>query len=237
MESFAVEEFARIVTAPSFSTGEAALVLAWCVQESSGPIEFDVIGQLAFLDDLAASVPSPTASGIAEHLFGEGRRFRGNLDAYYEPENSFLDRVLATGLGIPITLSVVMIEVGERLGVPLAGVGLPAHFVVGEFDGGRLDRFYDCFAGGRCLDREGCRRLVSQLAGREVVIPDALFAPVSSHALLERMLNNLKSLYSARPEDLSSVRTLARVMTLRSFLPGVGESEAAERWRLSAPLN
>jgi regulator of sirC expression with transglutaminase-like and TPR domain len=237
VESFAVEEFARIVAAPSFSVGEAALVMSWGVQETAGPLSFDVIDQLATLDDLAGSVPTPTASGIAEFLFGGEGLFRGNTDSYYDPANSFLDRVLQSGRGIPITLSVVMIEVGARLGVPLAGVGLPAHVVVGEFEGGRIDRFFDPFDRGRVLDRAGCRALVSRLAGRTVAIPEASFAPMSNLALLERMLNNLKAIYSARSGDLSAVRALARVMTLRSILPGVGDSESGERFRLAAPLN
>jgi regulator of sirC expression with transglutaminase-like and TPR domain len=75
------------------------------------------------------------------------------------------------------------------------------------------------------------------LAGRTVAIPEASFAPMSNLALLERMLNNLKAIYSARSGDLSAVRALARVMTLRSILPGVGDSESGERFRLAAPLN
>ncbi|MBU3690183.1 MAG: hypothetical protein B7C54_08375 [Acidimicrobiales bacterium mtb01] len=237
MESRAVEDFARIVGAPSFSVGEAALAMSWAVQEAVGAIDFDVIDHLAVLDDLAGAVPTPTASGIADFLFGGGGRLRGNTDDYYDPANSFLDSVLRSGRGIPITLSIVMIEVGARLGVPLAGIGLPAHLVVGEFQGGRIDRFFDPFDGGRTLDRAGCRALVSRLARRTVVIPEAAFAPMSNLALVERMLNNLKAIHAARTGDLASVRALARVMTLRSFLPGVGDSEAAERLRLAAPLN
>lgn len=237
MESFALEEFARIIASPSFSVGEAALAMSWSIQETIGSVSFDVIDHLAALDDLAGAVPTPTAAGVADFLFGGESRFRGNTEAYYDPANSFLDQVLRSGRGIPISLSVVMIEVGARLGVPLAGIGLPAHVVVGEFDGGRIDRFFDPFDRGRVLDRAGCRALVSRLAGRTVVIPEASFDPMSNLALLERMLNNLKAIYSARSDDLSAVRALARVMTLRSILPGVGDAETNERFRLAAPLN
>lgn len=237
MESFALEEFARIIAAPSFSVGEASLVMSWSIQETAGSVPFDVLDHLAALDDLAGAVPTPTAAGVADFLFGGDGLFRGNTESYYDPANSFLDHVLRSGFGIPISLSVIMIEVGARLGVPLAGIGLPAHVVVGEFDGGRIDRFFDPFDRGRVLDRAGCRALVSRLAGRTVVIPEASFDPMSNLALLERMLNNLKAIYAARSEDLSAVRALARVMTLRSMLPGVGDTETNERFRLAAPLN
>ena len=92
---------------------------------------FDLIGQMARLDEIAASVPSPTVAGIATYLFSGPDAFVANRAEYYDPDNSLLSRVIDRHAGIPITLSIVLIEVARRLGVPLVGVAMPGHFWLG----------------------------------------------------------------------------------------------------------
>ncbi len=109
---------------------------------------------LAALDMLAGECPTPTAVGVARYLFDDGH-FVGNRTAYYDWRNSCLDRVIATRTGIPISLSVLMIEVARRVGVKLVGVGMPTHFLVGV--AGDPEVFFDPFTGGRRLDRAQAR--------------------------------------------------------------------------------
>src|SRR5260370_14557236 len=108
-------------------------------------------GVLGSLEELARDAPDGPDE-LARFLFGD-RGFAGNDVDYADPRNSFLDEVLRRRLGIPITLSVLMIEVGRRRSVPLQAVGMPGHFLVGGGPG----RFRGPFHGGVALGREDCR--------------------------------------------------------------------------------
>ena len=141
----------------------AALVLA--VTEYP---ELDIAQETAALDSLAAGVarrlgdlrdPLFCVNTLSEYLFDE-LGFRGNQDEYYDPRNSYLNEVLIRRLGIPITLALVYIETGRRLGVPLLGVGMPGHFMVRHRD--VEDLFVDPFHGGILLtEEEGPSLIVS----------------------------------------------------------------------------
>lgn len=235
MESFrySVEHFVRLVEVGG-PLDEMCLTMSWCVKQSmDSSSSFDLVGELSRLDEIAASVPSPTVDGLVSALFRE--RFVGNRDEYYELSNSLLDDVVSTGRGIPITLSVLMVEVGRRLGIDLALVGLPGHVVVRVVD----DDFVDPFHGGRRLDREGCRALVGGLAGRPVDLPDSIWDPMTDLAVVERMTNNAKGICVARSAagDFLATSALAGLLSLRRALPTIGDSEAEERRRLLAALN
>ena len=184
-------------------------------------------GGLAVLDDLAGSCPGASVDDLRRHLFAEAG-FRGNRRHYDDPRNSYLDHVLATRTGIPITLSVVMIEVGRRLGLTLEGVGMPGHFLVGVGDGW----YVDAFDGGRVLDVAGCRERFLELAGPGAPWSDELLAPVPSQAVLARVLANLRRLFAAG-QDL---RNLDWVLELRLGIPGVPSRERAERASVLAAL-
>ena len=102
--------------------------------------------------------------------------FRGNADDYYDPRNSCLNDVLDRRLGIPITLSVLVMEVGRRVGLEIQGIGLPGHFCVGA----RVDdevMLLDPFGGGRRLERAEAEAIASRAVGRQVELTDAHFAP------------------------------------------------------------
>lgn len=198
----------------------------------SGVIVFD---QLVRLDEIASEVASPTIEGVSRHLFGSATPFRGDKSNYYDPLNSLLDAVLDRRLGIPISLSVLTIEVGRRLGLHLSGISMPGHFLVGsaaEF--GRIpDLFMDPFHGGAIFDIEGCRQLFVQIVGRQAEFEPRFVAAVHPLAILDRSLSNLKAIYSSS-QDLRGLRT---VMALRSRLPGIGSVEADEFRQMMAPLN
>ena len=108
--------FAALVEGPesALPLDEAALLIA----DHAYP-ELDVAAQLARLDALALSCFAPTLDALVEHLFVD-ENFHGNADDYYDPRNSFLNDVLDRRVGIPITLSVLTMEVGRRIGVPVA---------------------------------------------------------------------------------------------------------------------
>ena len=136
---------------------EAAVLIAACAEPDlrSGAV-------MAQLDVLAETCPGYTLDALVPHLFGRGG-FGPDRADYYDPRNSLINHVLERRLGIPITLSVIALEVGRRIGVPMSGVGMPGHFLLQD----KVDRsvFIDPFHGGQLLDAQGCQRLFHQLRG------------------------------------------------------------------------
>jgi regulator of sirC expression with transglutaminase-like and TPR domain len=210
---------------PSVPLDEAALLISHAIQS-----DVDIEHWRSELDDLAAGVVQRTADGVADHLFTSGH-FVGNRTAYYDWRNSCLDRVIATRTGIPISLSVLMIEVARRVGVELHGVGMPAHFLVRDADD--ADVFFDPFDGGRRLDRTGARSLFEHVTGGQVPWNDQYLEPTSNRDIVIRMLNNLKGVFTGRAD----VVRLAIVMDLRSAVPELAELEAGEIAATSAVFN
>ena len=184
----------------------------------------DVPAQLARLDDLASDAP-PAPDALATYLFVE-RGFAGNSVDYADPRNSFLDDVLDRRLGLPITLSVLMLEVGRRVGVALEGVGMPGHFLVRAGS----DLFFDPFHGGARLDERGCREQFTATQGDVAFLP-AYLEPVGSHAILARMLANLVRSFVAR-DPVNAVWTVR----LRLRVPGVPAAERREAAALLGTL-
>ncbi len=186
------ERFARLMARPEpdICLDEAALLIA-----AHAYPNLDVDAQLGRLDDLAQRCYAPTLDAVVEHLFvDEG--FAGNRVAYHDPRNSFLNEVLDRRLGIPITLSVLTIEVGRRLGVPIAGVGMPGHFLLR--DKVDPDLFVDPFAGGARLDQGGCEAAFRSLHGADAPFDPAYLEPAGTHSIIRRMLANLKGAYTRR---------------------------------------
>jgi len=180
------ERFAAAVNRPA---AEMPLdVAALCIAAHAHP-GLDIDEWMTRLDDLAAGCPEATFEALRVHLFGhEG--FVGNLDHYDDPENSFLDSVILRRVGIPISLSVLMVVVGRRLGVPVEGVGMPGHFLV--LDATRGDLWCDPFHRGALLDPEGCRRRFDLVYGGSLAFQLAFLAPTPPSAIVARMLANLE---------------------------------------------
>jgi regulator of sirC expression with transglutaminase-like and TPR domain len=156
----------------------------------------DLDGWLVRLDEIASRwVARRTPDGLAEALFvAEG--FTGNVEDYTDPRNSLLDEVIDRRLGIPITLSILMIEVARRIGLGLHGVGMPGHFLVGVDDDPTV--FVDPFHAGRRLGVEGCREVFAALHGPEAPFSPTFLSPTGPRAILLRVLNNLQGAYLAR---------------------------------------
>lgn len=182
--------------------------------------DLDAVRYLRRLDGLAAEVSRHSGGGsplerlhrLREYLFAE-QGFKGNRDDYFDPRNSFLSDVLDRRMGIPISLSLVLIEVGKRLDLPMEGIGLPGHFITGV----RLDStpiLLDPFHGGAILTPESCRDVVSRALGKRVRLTEASFVPVGGRQFLTRMLANLKAIYWRKEDWVRAVAVSDRILVL-----------------------
>ena len=182
----------------------------------------DDAGTLAVLDGWAARCAAPTFGALHAVLF-ESAGIVGDVDDYGDPENSMLDAVVARRRGIPIMLSIVVIEVGRRAGVVVDPIGMPGHFLVQDRASGT---YCDPFAGGVLLDEAGCRDRFHRLFGSgERFTPD-LLAPTPAPLVLARVLANLESSrWAVDPHRLLLMLALHRRI---AGLP------AGERLRLAA---
>jgi regulator of sirC expression with transglutaminase-like and TPR domain len=209
-------QFLSLVEGPedAIPLDQATLLMAAHAKPS-----LDVAARMQQLDTLADGCDESSIDGLVHHLFSR-LGFTGNREDYDDPRNSMLDEVLDRRIGIPITLSVLALEVGRRVGVPLCGVGMPGHFLVATTDG----RFVDPFEGGRQLDADGCREQFHAVLGDDAPWSDAYLAPVGKRVILARMLANLRQLYTAA-DDLTS---LSWVLRLRAGIPGIDPDERLE---------
>jgi regulator of sirC expression with transglutaminase-like and TPR domain len=173
------------------------------------------------LDALADSVTEPTFDGVLDVL---QQRLTGNRGEYHDPRNSYLPDVLDRGLGLPITLSVVAIEVGRRVSVPVVGVGLPGHFIAGDGSG---HRFGDLFNAGARYDRSTLRQVWPSLVGSDLPFDELHLLPVSERAILIRMLNNLRARVLATG-GLGAIRALVELRS--SFVELAHEGREYPRW-------
>ncbi|MFN8051294.1 MAG: transglutaminase-like domain-containing protein [Acidimicrobiales bacterium] len=187
-----------------------------------------VATQLARLDALADDFGGHTGSELMGWLAIRG--FRGNEDDYYDAENSFLDRVMDRGLGIPISLSVLAIEVGRRAGVGLVGIGLPGEFVVAERD--HPDRFHNPFR-GRSMTPDDVTALVASMAGPDAAASAAARRPVGTVDIVRRMLANLSHIYGQGGRHGDLLWTLR----LQAALPGAPPETHRRLARVLAQFN
>jgi regulator of sirC expression with transglutaminase-like and TPR domain len=193
--------FAALLALPddAIDLGHASLLIA----REEYP-DLDVGLYLARLDEMAAEIRrrmrgrEGAASQIAHlnRLLFEEMGFRGNREEYYDPRNSFLNDVLDRRIGIPITLSMVYLEVGRRIGCRLAGVAFPGHFLVRSTDRHSLpDVLIDPFNRGRILTEQECRSLLLETYAGQVPFRPELLKRARNREILQRMINNLKWIY------------------------------------------
>lgn len=150
--------------------------------------------------------PDDFVTSLNEYLF-EQLGFRGNESDYYAPANSCLNEVLLSRTGIPITLSIVYIEIARRTGRKVHGIGLPGHFVVRYQEDG-FDAFIDPFYSGRLMDAGDCRELSLQLSGVDIFEKPDLLEPATRWQIAVRMLHNLRGIYARRKEYGKLLRVL-----------------------------
>jgi regulator of sirC expression with transglutaminase-like and TPR domain len=179
-----------------------------------GGYAIDVADEQSRLDLATLHVPA-TFEGVIATLFGgDAPQLKGNPQTYYSARNSMLSEVQRTGVGIPITLSVVAIEYARRLHVPMVGIGLPGHFIVGCADD--PDLFADPFNRGRILDRDGVRGFYRLLTQGRSPWREEFLEPVTSRDIVFRMLNNIRV---ACARNLNDRIHLPWVLELMSWFP------------------
>lgn len=155
-------------------------------------------------------------NALNRYLFTE-QGFKGNTKNYYEVENSYLNCVMDRRVGIPISLSAVYLLIGQRLALPLFGIGMPGHFLV-KYESDRYKIFIDCFNGGALLTEKNCARFLTE-AGYG--FDDKYLQKSPVRAILSRMIKNLLAIYSKSGE----VGKTARLTKFIEILGGVPREE------------
>ena len=193
--------------------------------------EIDIAAEQAKIDSLAETM-APSFAGMMLSLFGPSGHVCGDTATYYNIDNSLLSRLLVRGVGLPITMSVLAMECGKRLRVPIVGVGLPGHFIVR--DGNDSSTYADPFNGGALLNRHGVQQLFVQLSGGNVAWSDAYLRVVNKREILLRILNNLKLASGRSPVG----RPLhAMVLELMSWFPDGAPFDPRNAQRVMSPYN
>lgn len=167
-------------------------------------------------DRLPQSHPYPLRiiQTINRYLFDD-LGFAGDRQNYYDPRNSYLNEVIDRRRGIPITLSLVYLEIARQIDFPMVGVGMPGHFLICPAVD-EMEIFIDPFHQGEVMFREDCQERLNQIYGDVVELRPEFLQPVSSRQFLARMLANLKMIYLNR-EDLP--RTLAAIERILLLFP------------------
>src|SRR5215813_6028385 len=202
-ESLNLAEAALLIAAEEYPKLDVSLYLEK-LENIAEHTHFRTGDETSFVDKIAA---------INQTLFEE-LGFQGNRENYYDPRNSFLNEVLDRRIGIPITLSVVYIEVARRLGLPIQGIGLPGHFIVGCLTDDQ-EFYIDVFNGGRLIGVNGCADLVAGMSnGRLNFNPDQHLAPVTKKQIIIRMLSNLLSIYANSQDYRRAITCIERLLLL-----------------------
>lgn len=214
------KEFAELVRRPE---PEIDLALAALLVAREEYPSLDVYAYLRRLDEMAAEVrdrigaerhPLTVVAGLSRYLFGE-LGFGGTEEEYFDPRSSYLNDVMDRQKGIPLSLSLVYMEVARRAGFEVFGVGLPGHFIVkhphpfGEI-------FVDPFSGGAVLSPEECAAKVEQIYNGAVTFQPFMLGSVTKRQILSRAIHNLKTIYVAAR---SHAKALAMVELLLKLAP------------------
>jgi len=211
------QNFYQEICQPQIDLAKAALHIA----QQEYP-QLDPASYLHTLDTMADKVrdrlperkyPLQVIRTINEYLFDD-LGFTGNTADYYNPCNSFLNDVLDRRTGIPIALSLVYLEIAKRLEFPMAGIGMPGHFLIRPvFEDAGI--FVDPFHRGEILFPQDCEDRLEQIYNRRLKMSPSLSEPVSPKRFLARMLNNLKLIYLKR-EDIPKALGVVEAILLLS---------------------
>jgi regulator of sirC expression with transglutaminase-like and TPR domain len=166
--------------------------------------------------ELAAALPKGAddpakLAALAKFLFRE-RGFHGSRVAYYTRANSYLNEVLDDREGIPITLTLLYVELAHRIGLNVAGVGMPGHFIAKYVPAQGPERLIDVYDGGTLLDREEAGRIVKQAMHRPLKNKD--LAAVTKQAVIVRMLQNLFGVAQREKDNPGALRYLDTILAI-----------------------
>ena len=212
-------KFAQLAAQPDadIRLDEAALLIAAEAEQ-----DISVEHYLSELDDLAVRFKADgrfqkgldiPVSALVNYIHDD-LGFSGNITDFYDPTNSYLNRVIDYKHGIPISLALVHISIGSRLNIPVSGISFPGHFLV-QYGGGN-GTIVDPFS-GRELSRTDCQNMLKQIAGPKATLKEEYFSPASPRDVLIRMLDNLKQIFWRQKSWEESKACIDRQLLL---LPG-----------------
>lgn len=212
------DDFVRLVQQPepAIDLARTALVVA-----AEADPSVDVEREMKLLDEWAAELRRRIEPGwnnlqklarLRAFVFEE-LGFRGDRRDYYNPSNSLLHQVLERRRGIPITLAIVMMEVGWRVGIPFEGVGFPGHFLV-RLAGEPKDLLLDPYKRGMSVHEEDCRQMLLETTGGKLEFERSLIASVGKRDMITRLLHNLKGAYLRSGDDERALRAVDRLLVL-----------------------
>jgi regulator of sirC expression with transglutaminase-like and TPR domain len=189
--------------------------------------ELDLLAECA-LERAGGRLDSESLSHAIDHELFISAGFTGAADSYYEPESSFIDAVLAQRKGIPISLSIVYLEVARRLGVSCAGIGYPGHFIVRCGEGENVS-FVDPFHQGARLDRA---ELLAGLRGQQLGMhAEHYLTAVTPRQIIQRMLHNLYGVYRQRHEPPRTLAVIEMLLLIEPWNVGlIGERGLLRYW-------
>ncbi|HEX9918906.1 MAG TPA: transglutaminase-like domain-containing protein [Pyrinomonadaceae bacterium] len=227
--------FAQLVAQPEASIELAHAALLVAAEERPG---LDVEHYRARLYELGLEArerieQARDASAVVtlnRFLFDE-LGFAGNHGDYYDPRNSLLSDVLDRRTGIPITLSLVYMEVGRRAGLRVEGIGLPGHFIVRAEGAGGAPALVDPF-NGKVVDADDCQERLDTIYGGQAPLADEHLQPVPTREILARLLRNLKGIYAQAGLYRRALSVIERILLVA---PGALE-ERRDRGALLAQL-
>ena len=196
--------------------GRAALFIA----QMDYP-DLDVESYLKRMDRLGAAVKDMAGDeegvyrllACLNYVLFKQEGFRGNRSDYYDSKNSFLNEVMDRKIGIPITLSVLYLEVARRVGLTLHGVGFPGHFLLKHVDR-EGEIIVDPFNGGEVRSNEELQGILDDIYSGKALLKSEFLSPVSKRQILTRMLNNLRGIYLQQGDFLKGLSVVERLVVL-----------------------
>ncbi len=194
---FSWQKFYQEINQPEIDLAKACLYFAQTEYSA-----MNIQTYLNILDNMAIAAkkylpknnyPLKIIQGINKYLFDD-LGFIGNQKDYYNPSNSFLNKVIDNKTGIPISLSVVYLEIAKRLEFPMIGIGMPGHFIIRP-DFQDVGIYVDVFNQGEIIFEQDCQEKIKQIYPEPIQIQANFLAPVTNKEILGRMLTNLKYIY------------------------------------------
>ena len=183
--------------------------------------------------------PNPTARetiALLNRVLFDEEGLRGNRDDYYDPRNSFLNDVLDRKLGIPITLSLIYMEVARRVGFPIAGTGMPGHFLLKHYDAMSGEMLIDPFNRGRIVSSVDCQRRLDEIYSGQVELKPEFTQAVTHREILTRMLNNLRQIYFTHRNMLKGLVVLDLLLAIPPQCPDLIRERGLVRLNLEQYL-
>ena len=233
--------FAELVARPDPFIDLAAACACIAAEADPGSSPRGLIDQLdALAEHVRATLPATVRSAarpdtgirtpedIAAILEGLHRVMYGELELHgaprdaWEPRHTYLADVLRLRQGLPIALGVLELEVGWRLGLPLFGIGLPGHFILGSPD----CRLIDPYDAGRLLTPDDCERVMRAALGRPVTFRRSMLRPATRREIIARVLGNLRGIYLSRREWGQALATLELLVILDPADPALRRDRA-----------